>query len=742
MTAEQLKTLKDNLWAAAIKLRADSDLKLNEFSTPVLGLIFLKFADNKYKRVEAEIQAELESQQNSRRQRPEHEIAIEQCGFYLPKHARYVYLLDLPEEEDIDKALKTAMGAIEQYKPELKDTLPQDEYFRLTRNDRQLPKTLLKLFQDIPEDASGDVFGQIYEFFLGKFAMYEGQGGGEFFTPASVVKYMVEVIEPYRGAIFDPACGSGGMFVQSSNFVDRRKKELHDTDTKDLFVYGVEKTLDTVKLAKMNLAVHGLPGRILQANSYYEDPFDAFGHFDFVMANPPFNVRDVNAERVKGDKRFNTYGVPQNKSKSSAKKKEADTVPNANYLWINLFATSLKPNGRAALVMANSASDARHSEYDIRKTLVRHGLISQMVTLPSNMFTTVTLPASLWFFDKSKLVEDFEVDKNKIRVLFIDARNHYRQLTRAHREFTDEQLFNLATITRLHRGERHRFVELVHKYVEAGRKELEQLPAIIERATAILNEKEAAMKQWQKQYLFSEEEKAKAEEFGLAKLLESLEPADPKLLVEICKRLFQDTQEYLAEAMLSEVDAANKQQHRLGETYTQFLEKAQKNRKQMEKHYRQMEKLRRWVEKELPVKKDGAWALVPDLKETRQALDELGEAFSTVQPLEPRFVPKSALYFMKQVCWLQERFPDAAYEDVTGLCKSAGIEEIEEQDYSLNPGRYVGVVIEEDGMTEDEFEDMMVKNHEKLMNLEFEANEIRKMITKNFLELFEDVEIH
>ncbi|MCB9041686.1 MAG: transposase [Lewinellaceae bacterium] len=201
MTAEQLKTLKDNLWAAAIKLRADSDLKLNEFSTPVLGLIFLKFADNKYKQVEAEIQAELEAQQNSRRQRAEHEIAIEQCGFYLPKHARYEYLLNLPEEEDIDKALKTAMGAIEQYKPELKDTLPQDEYFRLTRNDKQLPKTLLKLFQDIPEDASGDVFGQIYEFFLGKFAMYEGQGGGEFFTPTSVVKYMVEVIEPYRGQV-------------------------------------------------------------------------------------------------------------------------------------------------------------------------------------------------------------------------------------------------------------------------------------------------------------------------------------------------------------------------------------------------------------------------------------------------------------------------------------------------------------------------------------------------------------
>ncbi len=343
----------------------------------------------------------MKAQENSRKQRTEKDIAVEKCGFYLPVYARYDYLLNLPEEEEIDKALKRAMEAIEIYKPELKDTLPQDEYFRLTRTDKTLPKTLLKIFADIPKDASGDVFGKIYEYFLGNFALSEGQGGGEFFTPTSVVKLMVEIIEPYQGTIFDPACGSGGMFVQSSYFIERRHKELKDNSTTDLFVYGCEKTLETVKLVKMNIAVNGLHGEIRQCNSYYEDPFESFGRFDYVMANPPFNVDDVNEDRVKDQRRFNEFGIPRNKSQGTKKGKDANTIPNGNYLWINLFGTSLKENGRAALVMANSASDARHSEYNIRKTLINLGLIDAMVSLPSNMFNTVTLPATLWFFDNS-----------------------------------------------------------------------------------------------------------------------------------------------------------------------------------------------------------------------------------------------------------------------------------------------------------------------------------------------------
>ena len=260
MTSEELKQLEKSLWSAAERLRVDSDLKSNEYATPVLGIIFLKFADNKYSMYEDEIKVEIESQKNSRKQRSEREIAISKCGFYLPPHSRYNYLLNLSGDKKIDVAIKEAMEEIEENKEELKDTLPKSEYLKLTRVNEELPSKLLRTFADIPVDASGDLFGKVYEYFLREFALTEGQGGGEFFTPTSVVKYMVEVIEPYSGEIYDPACGSGGMFVQSAKFIERRKEELHDASENNIFVCGQEKTSDTVKLAKMNLVVNGLRG--------------------------------------------------------------------------------------------------------------------------------------------------------------------------------------------------------------------------------------------------------------------------------------------------------------------------------------------------------------------------------------------------------------------------------------------------------------------------------------------------
>lgn len=346
----------------------------------------------------------------------------------LPARPRPLrHLLKLPEEKDIPKAIKKAMQAIEEYKPELAGVLPQDEFNQFNRSaqNKAIPKQLLKNFADIPEDAGGDMCGHICEYFLGNFAMAEGQGGGEFFTPRSVVRLMVEIIEPHQGKLYDPACGSGGMFVQSADFIEQHRHELKKGDDGDIYVCGQEKTLATVKLAKINLAVNGLRGEIKQANTYSED---AFGQLDYVMANPPFNVDDVPLATVEKDPRFNTYGIPRNKSTVKKADEGKETAPNGNYLWSNLFATSLKPNGRAALVMANSASDARHSEAEIRRTLIENNLIYGMLTLPSNMFYTVTLPATLWFFDKHKEDE---------RILFIDARNIYTQIDRAHREFID-----------------------------------------------------------------------------------------------------------------------------------------------------------------------------------------------------------------------------------------------------------------------------------------------------------------
>src|SRR6202165_6014399 len=457
MNREQLKQLEADLWSAADNLRANSDLKASEYSTPVLGLIFLKFADNNYRRHEADIIAEYQKLKGTRRERKLSDIAIEKCGFYLPDHARYDHLLNLPEEKNIAKALKEAMKAIEEYKPELEGVLPKDEYFRLTRDEKtkDIPNQLLKTFANIPSEFSGDLFGQIYEYFLAEFARSEGSKGGEFFTPRSVVRLMVEIIEPHGGKVFDPACGSGGMFVQSGKFIAEHRKELSKVGDTSVYVYGQEKTLDTVNLAKMNLAVNGLRGQIKQSNTYYEDAFNSFHAFDYVLANPPFNVDDVSLSSVEKDKRFNTFGIPRKKTKAKKKDKGKETVPNANYLWINLFATSLKPKGRAALVMANSASDTRHSEANIRKTLIDKNLIYAMLTLPSNMFYTVTLPATLWFFDRGK-------KDNKI--LFIDARNIFTPIDRAHREFSEEQIQNIAIISRLHRGRRNEFVQLVDHY--------------------------------------------------------------------------------------------------------------------------------------------------------------------------------------------------------------------------------------------------------------------------------------
>ncbi len=554
MDTNTIKDLEKRLWDTADELRANTGLKASEYSTPILGLIFLKFADSKYGEYEEEIKKEYEKLKGGRRERKIEDIAKDKCGFYLPDESRYEYFLNLSEEEDIASKIKEAIEGIEKYSTDLVGILPKDSYHNLSKEDNnKVLNRLLRNFNDIPTDIENDIFGEIYEYFLGNFALAEGQGGGEFFTPRTVVQYMVEVLRPTEGKILDPACGSGGMFVQTAHYIKRLKKKHGDNHDINLRAYGVERTGETANLAKMNLFLNNIRGEITEGNSYYVDPYDSFENFDYVMANPPFNVDNVELDLVKGQKRFNKYGIPQTKGKNPK-------VPNANYLWINQFAAALNDKGRAALVMANSASDAGHSEKEIRKALIEDGIISQMVALPSNMFITVTLPATLWFFDRDK--------KKKDEILFIDARNLFTQVDRALRKFSDEQIKNLAIVTRLYEGDSESFYELISEY-ETSRDNGE-----------------------------TEEKK----------------------------------------------------------------------------------------------------------------------------------------YFQKQIDWLLERFPEGKYEDIVGLCKVAKLEGedgIIDQDYSLNPGRYVGVVIEDDGMTAEEFKEEIFSLNDEFKKLNEEAKELEKKIEEN-----------
>ena len=577
MTDKELKQLKDNLWHSADVLRAGAHLAANKYGQPILGLIFLRYADILFKQHKDAIEAEYNEYKGSRMEKSMKEIAIEHCGFYLPECAYYDYINDAPDDATKATVVKEAMEAIEDENPTMFGVLPKEVYAQLVPDEEpELLSNIVRIFKDIPENCTVDIFGEIYEYFLGNFALAEGKDGGTFYTPATVVRYMVEVLNPEPGdkKFLDPACGSGGMFVQAARYMHRHNAS--EAEQMKFRCYGVEKEPDTVKLAKMNLLLNNVRGEITEANSFYSDPYNAFGNFDYVMANPPFNVDEVDYSRVSDDARFNTYGVPRNKTKSAKKKSDKkETVPNANYLWIGYFATALNENGKAALVMANSASDAGKSEYEIRKKLIEAGIISQMVTLPSNMFSSVTLPATLWFFDKHKAQTD-----KKDEILFIDARNIFTQVDRAHRKFSDEQIKNLGIITRLYNGDTEAFAALLSEY----QSELNNAP----------------------------------------------EESDDKEV-------------------------------------------------------------------------------------------------------------KTKAYWQSQLDWLNERFPDGTYRDVIGLCKAAkldGEDGIIDQDYSLNAGRYVGVVIEDDGMTEEEFMETMLGLNRELTELNNEAKELEAQIAENIKALF------
>ena len=366
--------IANRLWETADELRANSQLKAAEYSIPVLGLIFLKFADSRFTQAEADMGASTTGRRT-----------IGKANFqargvlYLPRAARFANLLTLKEGDNLGKAINDAMAAIEEENPALKGVLPRT-YQALT-NDTLV--SLLRSVNAILGDIEGDAFGKVYDYFLGKFAVAEGSKGGEYFTPTSIVRLIVEIIEPFNGKILDPACGSGGMFVQSARFVE----EHRNGKSGRLSIYGQERIDETIRLCKMNLAVHGLEGQVSQANTYYEDPFKTVGQFDYVMANPPFNVNKIDKAKLEGDGRF-PFGLPK--------------ADNGNYIWIQAFFSALNERGRAGFVMANSAADASGTELQIRKKLLAKHAVDVIVAVGNNFFYTVTLPVTLWFLDRGK----------------------------------------------------------------------------------------------------------------------------------------------------------------------------------------------------------------------------------------------------------------------------------------------------------------------------------------------------
>jgi type I restriction enzyme M protein len=423
--------LEKRLWGAADQLRANSGLTAAQYSQPVLGLIFLRFADARFEKIRLLLEHRTPTPLRATRLADPNAYQAEGVLYLEPK-ARFQHLLNLPEGAAVGQALNDAMRVIERDNPQLSGVLPKTyEIF-----ESRVLVELLKLVSSVPTGSEGDIFGKVYEYFLATFAMAEGQLGGEFYTPTTLVRLLVEVIEPFHGRILDPACGSGGMFVQSARFVEEHRKN----PSEELSIHGQERVDATARLARLNLAIHGLEGEIRQGNTYYEDLHQGLGKFDFVLANPPFNVDAVDKERLVtevGPGRRFPFGLPR--------------ADNANYLWIQIFYSALNESGRAGFVMANSAADAR-TELEIRKELIESGSVDVVVAVGSNMFYTVTLPCTLWFLDKGR-----KGTPRENSILFIDARSIYRQVDRALRDWTAVQICYLANIVRLYRGEQPDF---------------------------------------------------------------------------------------------------------------------------------------------------------------------------------------------------------------------------------------------------------------------------------------------
>lgn len=692
---ENIDKIESRLWEAADQLRANSKLTSTEYSMPVLGFIFLRHAHIRFVKVKEEVEASLPKRGGVTRPLTKDDFT-RKSALFLGEKSRFDYLLNLPADKDKGQAVIAAMEAIEADYESLKGILPKD--YQIFDND--LLGRLLKIFNDEAlQDASGDVFGRIYEYFLMKFAMAGAQDSGEFFTPPSLVRTIVNTIEPNHGTVFDPACGSGGMFVQTSHFIEHSGRHTPEAVT----FYGQEKTATTIKLAKMNLAVHGLEGNIKEGNTFYQDEHNLFGKCDFVMANPPFNVDSVDAEKIKADPRL-PFGLPGVNNKGE--------VSNGNYLWISYFYSYLNAGGRAGFVMSSQASSGGHGEKEVRRKLIQTGHVDAMISIRSNFFYTRSVPCELWFFDKAK------PEALQDKVLMLDARNIYRKVTRKIYDFSPEQLNNLSAIVWLYRGKSDRFLKLINDYLQAVLQESLRFP---DKLTAFETPLQALLSQLN---AFEKAIPGTTAEEKLAQFKEALKEWQDAYGPYVADR------EKLLKAIAGyakkheSVEIKNPAQHKARAAYDPVAEELKGLVKQVDLLYKLAIRSADIVDKELNPKELSAWdgRLVNRLKKELDALRK-----EAVEQL------KQAGYFHKQVVWLQSRFPEAKLADVAGLVKLVDRAEIEANDWSLTPGRYVGVAPQEEDENFD-FEETLRDIHIELASLNEEAMKLAETIQKNFEE--------
>jgi type I restriction enzyme M protein len=685
---ENIGAIEKRLWSAADTLRANSNYASNEYFMPVMGLVFLRHAYSRYLAVKDGIEASLPSRGGVKRKLTKEDFS-KKSAIFLQGKAQFDYLVGLKDSDDRARAIINAMESIESDYETLRGVLPKQEYRELDNNI--LGELLRALNPEELKKVSGDVFGRIYEYFLTQFADQKAHDGGEFFTPISLVSLIANVLEPKRGTVLDPACGSGGMFVQSARFVEN----LHENPNDKLNFCGLEKNGTTINLAKMNLAVHGLVGDIKKAITYYEDPHNLDKKADFVMANPPFNVDEIDAEKIKNDPRL-PFGLPGVNKKGK--------VSNGNYVWISYFYSYLKEKGRAGFVMSSQASSSGRSEAKVRQKLIETDHVDIMIAIRSNFFYTRAVPCELWFLNKLKPKE------HKDKILMLDARSIYRKVTRKIYDFSPEQLQNILSIVWLYRGETERFHDLVVGYIS---KSLEEAVKSIPLAADYDQVFEKLHNQVEP-FIATLSKDSKSDE-TIKKLTECT-----KAYKDNCQMFFK-----LAEEKLAWWKKQNKDKVKLSDAVKELELFAEENNKLIKEAELMFRLINRLIDECLNThnaKETEEW-------QTREVVS-LKKQTEEVRNIAVNQL-KLVRYFYHQADWLIERFPSEKLRDVEGLVKLVDKEELKENDWSLTPGRYVGVAPEEEDPDFD-FGNAIRGIHEELEGLNVKSGDLAKKISENF----------